>query len=93
MSDDNGYQDALKDLGSKIIAAALQCDVGMLPHPLIQSVKRDLENEQILITLSQLSGLPIDEVNEKVQQHPWAIGTVLDFYRIYGKFPQDIKDD
>lgn len=86
---DNGYRDTLKELGDSIIAAALQCDVGMLRHPFIQAAKRDQENERLLVQLSQLSALPIEEVIEKVQGHPWQVGTILDFYRSYGRFPND----
>jgi hypothetical protein len=53
------------------------------------AIKQHQENEQMLVTLSQLSELTIDEVIKKVQQYPWDIGTVLDFYRIYGRFPNN----
>lgn len=58
-------------------------------HPIAQAIKRGQENDLILVELSQLSGLSIDEVVKKTQNHPLGIDTLLDFYRTNGRFPKD----
>lgn len=45
--------------------------------------------QDALKDLTQLSDLPIEEVIEKVQGHPWQVDTILDFYRIHRRFPND----
>lgn len=78
------------DLAVKAIALSFAIPIAAFYHPpFSEGIKRIQENARLLVQLSQLSALPIEEVIEKIQGHPCQIDTILDFYRIHGRFPND----
>lgn len=76
--------DKTLDLASKAIALGLAVSPESPFRPIVD---RAIQRNQELSELSQLSGLSINKVIEKIQDYPWAVDTILDFYRINGRFP------
>ncbi|MHC4748960.1 MAG: hypothetical protein ACYTFW_03715 [Planctomycetota bacterium] len=90
--------DAKKTLGlaMKSIASAFAVSLPLVggkqhlvPQAITEAITEQRQNEELLVLLSKLSGLPIPDIITKVQAHPWPLGMMADYYREYGAFPDD----